>query len=70
MHTSIQLTYGLQDMGLVEILCSKGHPLANKDGIFCTYTLICYWPYPHGVRIQLDKFYESPILQFLETQIH
>ena len=41
MYTSIQLTYGLQDMGLVEILCSKGHPLANIDGIFCTDTLIC-----------------------------
>ena len=39
-YMSIQLTYGLQDMGLVEILCSKGHHLANKDGIFCTDTLI------------------------------
>ena len=50
------LTYGLLDMGLVEIHGNKGHLTANKGGIFCRYTRIC-WYFCHAVaHNQAGKF--------------
>ena len=61
------LTYGLLDMGLVEIHGNKGHLTANKGGIFCRYTRIC-WYFCHAVaHNQAGKFcWNHP--QFWERQ--